>query len=302
MKLFSGTASYDLAQKMSKVLHVVNGPVDQHVFPDGERRVRITEDVVDQHVVIVQSACPPVDNNYMELFFLIDSLSRSGAETVTAVVPYFGYQRQDHIFRDGEAVSLEVMIRILESLGVDTLVSVDMHSIRIPDLFHIPVKHVSALPIFAEEIQKRKWHTSETVLVSPDLGGIARIKKLSDELDGMPYVALEKDRDLASGAVTINSVMEGSLKGKKRAIIVDDMISSGKTIILASAFLKKQGIEEIIIFATHAIFSSDAAESLQKSDFTKVYVTDTVVVPKDKQFEKLAILSVAPLLAAAVKS
>ncbi len=301
MKLFGGTASQDLAQKMGKVLGVKELPVDQHIFPDGERRVRVNEAVVSDSVVVVQSAYPPVDTNYMELFFLIDALKRSGAEFVTAVVPYFGYQRQDHIFRDGEAVSLEVVIRILENLGIDKLVSVDMHSIRIPSLFHIPVKHVSALPLFAEEIRKNNWNTEDTVLVSPDMGGIARIKKLSELLDDMPYVALEKDRDLETGEVKITGVKEGSIKGKKRAIMVDDLISSGKTIILGSDFLKSHGITEVIVMATHAIFSEDAPSALEKSFISSVFVTDTVVLPKEKLFSKLTVLSVASLLAEAIQ-
>ena len=289
-----------LADKIGKVLHIQNLPVDQHIFPDGERRVRIPEQVDGERVVVIQSANPPVDTNYMELFFLIDAAKRSGAEFVTAVVPYFGYQRQDHIFRDGEAVSLEVVVRILESLGIDKLISVDMHSVKIPDLFTIPVAHVSALSLFAQEITKQGWNTTDSILVSPDMGGIARIKKIAELLD-MPYVALEKNRDLVSGDITIDAVKEGSVSGKKRAIMVDDLISSGKTMLLGSTYLQKQGIEEVIIFATHAVFSEDAPQELEKSHVQKVYVTDTVAVPKEKQFSKLSILSVAELLAEAIK-
>lgn len=301
MKLFAGSASVHLANEIGKALSLPVSSVEQHVFPDGERRIRITENVVDESIILVQSACPPVDNNYMELFFLIDGLKRSGAEFVTAVVPYFGYQRQDHIFRDGEAVSLEVVIRILESLKVDKLMSVDMHSIKIPDVFTIPVTHLSAMPLFAKKIREEKWQTSDTIIVSPDMGGIARTDKLSALLDGMSTAALQKNRDLTTGSVVIESVREGSLSGKKRAIIVDDMISSGNTIVLAAAFLKKQGIEEVIVMVTHPIFSEDAPELLQKSHIDKVFVTDTVLVPKEKQFEKLHVLSLAPLLAEAIQ-
>ncbi|HYK08372.1 MAG TPA: ribose-phosphate diphosphokinase, partial [Candidatus Eisenbacteria bacterium] len=169
MKLFSGTASVALGKKIAQEMGISISPVDEHVFPDGERRIRIDSTVVEQSVVVIQSAYPPVDTNYMELFFLLDAVKRSGAEFVTAVVPYFGYQRQDHIFRDGEAVSLEVVIRILENLGIDKLVSIDMHSNRIPSLFHIPVRHVTALPLFANKIKEfSKSDIDATVLVSPD--------------------------------------------------------------------------------------------------------------------------------------
>jgi ribose-phosphate pyrophosphokinase len=304
MKLFGGSASLDLTQKIGESLGVDLSPVDQHIFPDGERRIRISENVIDETAILVQSAYPPVDTNYMELFILIDAVKRSGAEFVTAVVPYFGYQRQDHIFRDGEAVSLEVVIRILENLGIDKLVSVDMHSAKIPSLFHIPVKHISALPVFASKIRKLegRGEVGSTVLVSPDTGGISRIQKLSKLLDDMPFVALQKNRDLETGDVTIDAIKDGSLKGKKRAILVDDMISSGTTIVLAAAFLKKQGIKEVVVFGTHPIFSKDAPKLLQESVIKKVFVTDTVPVPKAKQFKKLEVLSIAPLLAEALKS
>ena len=295
MKLFGGSASIDLAHKIGKQLNLSVFPVDQHIFPDGERRVRIPENVVGESVMLIQSTNPPVDTNSMELFFLIDSAKRSGAEFVTAVVPYLGYQRQDHIFRDGEAVSLEVVIRILESLGIDRLISVDMHSVKIPDLFHIPVTHLTAMPLFAEEIKKNNWNTHDTLLISPDMGGIARIKQLSVLLDTMPYAALEKNRDLTTGGITITAIEDGSVSNKKRAIMVDDMISSGQTVLLGAEFLKKQGIEEVIVMATHAVFSEDAPKKLQESLIDAVFVTDTVHVAEKKQFPKLKILSVAPL-------
>jgi len=299
IKLFAGTASKDLAQDMGKVLGVAVSGVEEHVFPDGERRIKLNDAVVGDNVVVVQSSCPPVDVNYMELFLLIDAAKRSGAEFVTAVVPYFGYQRQDHIFRDGEAVSLEVIVKILESLKIDKVVSIDLHSSRIPDLFTIPMTHVSAMPLFADVIKEKGWNTDDTVFISPDTGGIRRIKELSELLD-VSYAVLEKERNLDNGQIAITNVEEGSVAGKKRAIIVDDMMASGKTMVYGADFLKKQGIDEVIAFATHPILSTDAPQLLEKSTISHVFVTDTVVVPKEKQFTKLTILSVANLLAKAV--
>src|SRR5258706_5902292 len=310
MKIFSGSSSQALAKQVALGLNQELSPIEVHVFPDGERRIRVDERVVDEHAVVIQSANTPVDTNYMELFFLVDALKRSGAEKVTVVVPYFGYQRQDHVFREGEAVSLEVIIEILEKVGVDRLVSFDMHSVKIPDLFHVPVSHLSALPLFASQInrimnkesgikQEGKHNSSfiipnsDYVLVSPDMGGIARIKKLSELLDDMPYAAIEKDRDLESGAISSTSFGEGSVKGKKVAFMVDDMISSGKTIVAASDVLEKSGISEIYVFATHAVFSEDAHIALQNSKVKKVFVTDSVYVAPEKGFKKLEIISVA---------
>ncbi len=275
--------------------------MDVHVFPDGERRIRVHDSVVGKKTVVIQSACTPVDTNYMELFFMIDALKRNGAAFVCAVIPYFGYQRQDHIFRDGEAVSLEVVVKILESIGVDKLVSLDMHTPKIPDLFKIPVAHISALGVFAREIAKNKWDRDDTVLVSPDTGGIARVKKLSSLLGNMPYASIDKNRDRSTGAVSVEDIEHGEVKGKKRAILVDDMISSGNTIVLAASFLHLQGIKEVIVFATHPIFSADAPGKLQKSLVLKVYVADTVVVSPEKHFAKLEILSIAGEIAKELK-
>lgn len=297
MKLFSGSANKSLTEAVAKVLNQPLSLIDVHVFPDGERRIRVHDNVVGQHVAVIQPASTPVDTNYMELFFIVDALKRSGAEFVTAVVPYFGYQRQDHVFREGEAVSLEVVIKILESVGVNKLISIDMHTPRIPDLFTIPVAHLSALPIFAETIKKHHWNNQETVLVSPDMGGIGRVKKLSGFLENMPFVSIEKNRDLATGVVTVEGIEDGHVAGKKRAILVDDMISSGNTIVLGASLLRMQGIQEVIVFATHPIFSVDAPSKLQNSDVTKVFVTDTVELSDDKQFPKLEVISLAPVIA-----
>lgn len=302
MKLFSGSSNKPLAERVAKTLGTALSPIDEHIFPDGERRIRITENVVGESTVVLQTASTPVDINYMELFLIIDGLKRSGAEFVTAVIPYFGYQRQDHIFQEGEAVSLEVIIKILEHIGVDRVVSFDMHSVRIPDLFHIPVTHLLALPLFVEEIKKNHWDKQDTVLVSPDMGGIARVKKLAQMLGDMPFASVEKNRDLKSGKVTAGTIKEGSITGKKRAILLDDMISSGDTTITSCNLLQKEGIEEIIAFATHAVFSKDAPQKLQHAVLKKIYVTDTVFVPKEKYFEKLTILSAANLIAQELKN
>lgn len=272
-------------------------PVEIFIFPDGERRVRILEDVVEEDTVVVQPTSTPVDSNYMELFFLAEGLKRSGARSVTAVIPYFGYQRQDHIFRDGESVSLEVVIKMLEAIGVDRVISCDFHSIKIPELFRIEVTHLSGLKLFAQKIRENKW-LHDSVLVTPDMGGIRRIKQISEMLDNMPYATIQKDRDLETGNVEAVAI-EGELA--KRAIIVDDMISSGGTMIKAAELLEKKGVTETIICATHAVFSQEAPELLEASVVEKVFVTDSVYVPENKAFSKLHILSISELVAQSLK-
>ena len=314
MKLFSGSSNKALAEKVAKILKTKLSPIEIMTFPDGERRVKLNDSVVEEDTVVIQSTNTPVDQNYMELFFIIDALKRSGAKSVTTVIPYLGYQRQDHVFRDGEVVSLEVIIRILESLKVDRVIALDLHSIKIPELFHIPVTHLSALPIFAEGIQSPSFNTlvsnknddflKDTILVSPDMGGLRRIEQMSELLEKMPWIATVKDRDLKTGEITINHfdgpLSPSALPGK-RAIIVDDMISSGNTIVQSAKLLKENGIVSCDVFVTHAIFSEEAPELLQDSNVDRVYVTDAVYIPEEKHFPKLHVLSVAEMIATALQ-
>ncbi len=259
-----------------------------HKFPDGEKRVRVP-DVLEDDVVLIQSTGIPVDENYMELFLILDSLKRSGARSITLVAPYFGYQRQDHMFREGEDVSFKVIVQILESLKVDKVITFDLHSIKIPEFFHIPVVHLTALDLFTERPLDKNM-----VLVSPDMGGIRRIKYLSEKT-GQSFATIEKNRDLKTGKVE-SSKIEGDVKGKNVAI-VDDMISTGGTIKAAVDLLKKNGAKKISVFATHAVFAVAASSVLTKLEVEKVYVTDTLDTPQDKKFSKLEILSIAGLIA-----
>ena len=297
MKIFSGSSNKLLAESVAKSLGIAVSPLDIFVFPDGERRVRVVDRVVGEKTVVFQSTNTPADQNYMELFFIVDALKRSGAKEVIAVIPYLGYERQDHVFRDGEAVSLEVIIETLERVGVDKLVAFDLHSVKVPELFKIAVLHLSALPLFAEKIKTFK---DNVVLVSPDMGGIRRIKELSKILGDVPFATIVKNRDLETGNIS-DSSMEGSVSGKT-AVIVDDMISTGRTIIAAEEILLKNGAKNVITFATHAVFSQDAKSVLKNSRSDRVYVTDTIFIPKEKRFEKLEIIPVGKTIADGLKN
>ncbi len=311
MKIFSGSSNKLLAQKVAKSLNINLSPLEIFIFPDGERRVRVVDRVVDEDTVVVQSTSPTPDVYYMELFFIVDALKRSGAKSVTAVVPYLGYQRQDHVFRDGEAVSLEVIIETLESIGMDKLITFDLHSIKIPELFSIPIVHLSALSVFAEKIKEitsgksNFFEFNDTILVSPDMGGIRRIKILSEMLSDMPYISIVKDRDLKTGNIKSNKIDIDSSQWKKtakRAIIVDDMISTGRTIDAAVDLLIKSGIQESFVFATHPVFSNSSRNILENSKVSKIFVTDSIEVLKEKKFSKLAILSMSGLIAEELRS
>src|SRR3989344_6038131 len=225
MMIFATTHAKGLAKEVAKALGMTLGKRERTVFPDKEKRIRILEKVLDQNVVIIGGTGKTPDSFYMELFFLMDAVKRAGAKRVDLVIPYLSYQRQDHLFREGEAVSLDVIVKTLEVMDASKIITFDLHSIKIPEEFKIPITHLSALPLFSEEI--KKIGVSNSVLVSPDKGGIRRIKLLSEMLGGLPFVSIEKNRDLATGEV-VSTRIDGELSEK--AFIVDDMISTGSTI------------------------------------------------------------------------
>lgn len=294
MLIFSGSSNLILAKKIAKELGVSLGELEINTFPDNENRVRVIDKVVDKDCLVVQSTGVSPNLYYMELFFILDSLKRSGARSVTVVMPYLGYQRQDHIFRSGEAVSLEVIINILSALKVDKVISLDLHSPKIDELFKkhkIEILHLSALSVFAEKI--KNMNLPDFCLVSPDMGGIRRIEQISKMLSGVAYITIVKNRDLSTG-----DIESGKLKGevKKTAIIIDDVVSTGKTLIEAAKLLSKKGASEIYVMATHGIFADDAPKNLQDSNIKKVIVTDTLESTKERSFEKLEIISVSRLI------
>jgi ribose-phosphate pyrophosphokinase len=299
MNIFSGSASKKLAGKIAKDLDLELSPVEIFVFPDGEKRIRIQKKVLGEDCIVVQSASIPPDENYMELFIMIDALKRSGAKSIRVVIPYLGYQRQDHIFRDGEAVSLEVIAEILTRVGMTELISFDMHSPKIPEIFTVPVKHLSALPTFADKI-KKDFDPKEIVLVSPDMGGIRRIKEISEMLGNIPFATIEKNRDLSNGEIN-DSGLDGDVRSRI-AVIVDDMISTGQTMVEAAELLLENGATKVFVFATHAVFAKDAGKLLQHSRIERVVVSDTIDVPAFNQFPKLETLSISETAATALKN
>lgn len=304
MKVFSGSANQKLGEKVARELKFPLLIPEKFVFPDGEERVRILERVVGEEVVVIQPFSPPVNENLIELCFIVDALKRNGAKKILAVIPYLGYQRQNRVFRSGEAVSLMVIVKILESIEINKILTFDLHSIKIPQFFKIPIIHLSALPLFAEKIKEIFKTDYNLVLVSPDMGGVRRVKILSRMLNDLPWASIEKERDLATGGIKVEKIdfCPGlkSLKNKT-AVIVDDMVSGGGTVVKAAELLKKEGVGKIFVFVTHPIFSQNAPVLLADAPIEKIYVTDTILVSKDKQFPGLEILSVAEMIAKEIK-
>ncbi len=277
--------------------HLKTDPIypDVVVFSDGERRVALTEKVLSQDVVFLKTASitPNIDSQVIETAFLIDAMKRNGAKSITGIMPHFPYGRGDHLFGDGESVPLEVVIHTYESAGLTKIIFVDPHTIRMGDMFKVQVEHVSALPVLALKIKELGFNPSDSVLVSPDMGGLRRVKALSEYLDNAPFISLEKERDHETGKVQVEGLDE---RVAPNCYVIDDEIASGGTIITALNELEKQGAEKVYVLATHAVFSGKAPEVLQNSKASKVIVTDSIPVPVAKQFEKLEILGLGSLI------
>ena len=301
MKFFTSSLDKHLGTKIAQKLGAKICPMEVFVFPDGEKRIKLNDTVVDEDTYLLKSTGIPSDSNLMELFFIIDALKRSGARSVTAIIPYLAYSRQDHVFREGEDVSLQVVIKTLENIGMDKIISFDFHSIKIPEFFSVPVVHLSALSLFAEEIKKISKNSSEPfVLVSPDMGGIRRIKELAQDLGDIPIATILKDRDLKTGNIEISN-LDGDVRGKT-AFIVDDIASTGLTLSKACDLLLENGATKVYAFATHPLLAADASNVLQKSDIEKVFVTDIISIPDSNKFAKLEVISVAEIIVQAIKN
>lgn len=299
MVFFGDPENKSLSEKVAKRLNIKSHYPEVHIFPDKEKRIRILEEVLDEDIILLKSISNPVEENFVEFLFIVDALKRNGARSIYAIISYLGYSRADHVFRLGEAVPLEVLIKIIENSKIDKVMLIDPHSIKTPDEFAIPVADGSALPVFAEKIKELGFKNNEITVVSPDMGGIRRIKILSELLDGAGYATINKDRDLETGKIK-DTEIEGELK--ENCFVVDDMISTGGTIVEACSLLDKKGVKNIYVFATHPILAADAPKILQDSQAKKIFVTDTVPVSKDQKFEKLEILSIDEIIANRIKN
>lgn len=298
MHLIGDSLNTQLSDKLGEILHLPVEYPELHIFPDSEKRVRLLQEVVGQDVLIIKSLQAPVDSHLVELAFLIDAAKRGGAESVFAITPYFAYQRADHVFRAGEAVPLEVVIKMIEASGLDRIIVADSHSVKLPDLFIIPTENVSAVSLFAEKIQSLAPDVSNISVVSPDTGGIRSIKILSEMLGNCQWMTINKERDLEVGSV-VASGHEGEVK--ETCFIIDDIISTGETAVEAIEYLIEQGAKTVYVMATHPVFSGEATSLLQNSSAARIFVTDSLGIPEEKRFDKLEILSLAPVIAKKIK-
>jgi len=296
IKIFSGNSNKVLAGEIAQLIGAKLSKVEIIRFADSECRVRIQEDVEGKDVFIIQSLSNPVDENLMELLLLCDAVKRGEARKIIAVIPYHGYARQDRIHRPGECLSAHVVTKLIETVGFDKLVTVELHNEAILGFFDIPVTHLSGLSIFKPLVQKIK---EDIVVITPDAGALKRSQKFSEGLD-VPLALIEKKRDLDHMHKILSMKVVGNVKGKT-AIIVDDVIVTGGTLLNAAHLLKQEGARQVIAAVTHADFVGGADKILQESPVDRIWVTDTISIPKEMRFSKLEVVSSSKLIAEALK-
>ena len=289
--LLSGSSNPELAQKVSKKLNLELTPVDIKSFNDGETYVRVEKSVRGSHVFIIQSTSTPVNDKLMELLILIDALKRASAKEITVVMPYYGYSRQDRKAASREPITAKLVASLLETAGANRIVCFDLHVDQIQGFFNIPVDNLVAMPILAKSLIEKKL--KDIVIVSPDVGGATRARRLAKALD-VDMAIIDKRRP-AHGESEIMNII-GEVEGKN-AILIDDIIDTAGTISNAASAIKKKGAKEVYICATHAILSKDAVKKLSNEDIKEVIVTDSIKIPEENKLDKIKIVSLAPFIA-----
>ncbi len=295
LKLLCGTANRPLAEEVSQHLGVPLSDMLVTKFSDGEVRVQINESIRGADVYVIQPLSYPANQHIMELLLIVDALKRSSAGRITAVVPYFAYARQDRQDKPRTPVSARVLADLITVVGTQRVVTVDLHSPQIQGFFDIPVDHLSALPVLYDYIRKNLI-LENPIVVSPDAGGVERARQLANKL-GCGIAIIYKRRPEPNKAEVLDVV--GNIEGKE-AIIIDDLIDTAGTVVAAANMLINKGAKRVIACATHGVFSGPAVERLTNSPIEQVIVTNTIPL-EDKRFNKLQVVSVAPLLAEAIK-
>lgn len=295
MNIITGNANPKLAQEICKHLKIALSDALVATFSEGEIRVKIDENVRGKDVFIIQPTCPPVNNNLMELLILIDALKRASAKRITAVLPYFGYARQDRKDQPRVPITAKLVANLITKAGADRILTVDLHAGQIQGFFDIPMDHLYAVNIFVRHIKKIKL--KDIVIVSPDVGGIKMARAYAKKFEA-PLAIVDKRR--ISGEDTEAMNILGDIKGKN-LIIVDDLVATASSLVEAAAALKKHGGKDIYAAITHPILSGPAIKRISDSSIKKVFVTNTIPVENGKKHKKIEVLSIAPLLAEAIK-
>jgi len=297
LMLFSGRAHPTLAQEVAELLQIELVPTTAYDFANGEIYVRFDESVRGCDAFVIQSHSAPLNEAIMEQLIMIDALKRASAKRITVILPFYGYARQDKKHLGREPISARLMADLFLAAGADRLMTVDLHTAQIQGFFNGPVDHLLAMPILTRHVKKKYGH-KDLAVVSPDAGRIKVAESWANALDGAPLAFIHKTRDpLKPNESKANRVV-GEVAGRV-CVLVDDLIDTGGTIVQAAEALMNDGAEGVVIAATHPVFSGPAVERLQASPAEEVIVTNTLPLSEDQQFEKLTVLSIAPLLAQA---
>ncbi len=297
LRILSGNANPALGRAIADHLGVPVARANVGRFADGEIRVGIEESVRGADVFVVQPTCPPTSENIMELLIILDALKRASARRTTAVIPYYGYARQEKKVKPREPISAKLLADLISVAGADRLLTVDLHVQSIQGFFNMPVDHIPAGPILSGDLAARSFTGADTVVVSPDVGGVGTAKALADRLSASLAIIAKRRPEI--NMVEVMQVI-GELAGK-RAVLIDDMIDTAGSVVSAAEMIRQRGAAEIYAYATHAVFSGDAVDRLQAAPIREVVVTDTIALPPEKRRSKIRVLSVAPILGEAIR-
>jgi ribose-phosphate pyrophosphokinase len=291
LRLFSGSANIPLSQEVARYLGMDLGPMVRKRFADGEIYVQIQESIRGCDVYLIQPTCCPVNDHLMELLIMIDACRRASARQITAVLPYYGYARADRKTAGRESITAKLVANLITQAGANRVLAMDLHSAQIQGYFDIPFDHVYGSPVILDYLISKQLE--DVVVVSPDVGGVARARAFAKKLNDAPLAIIDKRRQVHNVAEVMNVI--GDVAGKT-AILVDDMIDTAGTISEGARILRQQGARQVYACATHAVFSGPAVERLSSGLFEEVIVTNTIPLAEELHFEQLKMLSVANLL------
>ena len=296
VKIFAGTSNVALATKIAERYGLPLGEAEVVRFKDGEVFVKIDETVRGRDVFVVQSTSEPVNENLMELLIFIDALKRASAKSITVIIPYYGYARQDRKSSPREPITSKLVANLLTKSGANRIVAMDLHADQIQGFFDIPVDHMQALPLMVKYFMKKGLYGDDVVVVSPDIGGVKRARKLAEWID-CKIAIIDKRRPKPNMSEVMNLI--GEVQGKT-AIFIDDMIDTAGTITNGAAAIIARGAKEAYACCTHAVFSDPAIERLAESPLKEVIVTDSIALPERKKLDKITVLSVDEIFSEAI--
>lgn len=297
LKLFALNSNIPLAEEIAKSVGVPLGKTSVDRFSDGEIRINIEESIRGDNIYVIQSTSDPVNDNLMELLIMVDALRRASAGTISVVIPYYGYARQDRKVRSREPITAKLVANMLQKAGVDRMITLDLHAAQIQGFFNIPMDHLMGAPLLADYFISEGICGDDVVVVSPDHGGVSRARAVANFL-GSPIAIIDKRRPEANVAEIMNII--GDVKGKT-CVMVDDMIDTAGTLTLGAQALIDSGAKEVYACGTHPVLSGPAIERIEASPIKQLVVTDTIQLPEYKKIDKIKQVTVGTLIGTAIK-